>query len=430
MKTFTLLFAFLISFTLVAQNVNIPDSNFKNALLSDATINTNSDNEIQVSEAQAFTGTIQVSNKNISDLTGIEFFDNLTKLYCHYNNLTTINLKDNKELLELGASNNKINFIEVDKNVKLQVLGLGDNELTNINIDENVNLIELYLNANKLNTIDVSKNTALGKLLIGGNNLTSLNVLQNTNLRTLSCAENSISDLDISNCLLLEDLNCGYNNLSTLNTANNISLFEISCDDNSLTFLDVTKNVNLLQLFCRNNKITELDLTKNTKLGQVFLQNNLIKILDISNAPDMTEFYCNDNSLTGLDVANGNNANLYLNASQNPGLQCINVDVGFSPTNWDKDPASMYGTNCAVASIDDVELGKHIKIYPNPFKNNITIDNFSNENVALSIIYTSLGKSIKSSSENILNTKDLSKGVYFLKIRFSSGKHIIKKIVK
>ena len=49
------------------QNVNIPDANFKAYLVGNALINTNGDTEIQVSEATAFSGSINCYNMNISD---------------------------------------------------------------------------------------------------------------------------------------------------------------------------------------------------------------------------------------------------------------------------------------------------------------------------------------------------------------------------
>ena len=49
------LFSFLYSTRTLAQTVFIPDANFKNAVLN-SSANTNGDSEIQVSEAQAYTG--------------------------------------------------------------------------------------------------------------------------------------------------------------------------------------------------------------------------------------------------------------------------------------------------------------------------------------------------------------------------------------
>jgi hypothetical protein len=43
-------------------NVNIPDANFKAYLVGNTAINTNGDNEIQVSEATPFVGSINCSS--------------------------------------------------------------------------------------------------------------------------------------------------------------------------------------------------------------------------------------------------------------------------------------------------------------------------------------------------------------------------------
>jgi hypothetical protein len=77
MKTKLLVLATLLPIISIAQNVNIPDANFKAALLSNTSLNTNMDSEIQVSEAQAYTGDLYLSSLNINNLTGIESFTSL-----------------------------------------------------------------------------------------------------------------------------------------------------------------------------------------------------------------------------------------------------------------------------------------------------------------------------------------------------------------
>ena len=57
-------------------------------LVSNASINTNLDGEIQVTEATAYNGAILVNNLGISDMTGVEVFTSLTHLECYNNNLT------------------------------------------------------------------------------------------------------------------------------------------------------------------------------------------------------------------------------------------------------------------------------------------------------------------------------------------------------
>ena len=48
-----------------AQNVNIPDANFKAALVNNTSINTNMDTDIQITEAAAYNGAIYVQYKPI-----------------------------------------------------------------------------------------------------------------------------------------------------------------------------------------------------------------------------------------------------------------------------------------------------------------------------------------------------------------------------
>src|SRR5690606_19534376 len=92
MKNIYVLFFFLICGFANAQIVNIPDVNFKNALLAHSpTIDVNLDGEIQVSEALA-TDTLNIYGWSISSLEGIENFINLKFLDCSVNNITNIDL--------------------------------------------------------------------------------------------------------------------------------------------------------------------------------------------------------------------------------------------------------------------------------------------------------------------------------------------------
>lgn len=95
MKNFTLSLFLLAGFSIAAQaqNVNIPDANFKNYLINDYDINTNEDNEISVAEALAFNGSISCYDCGISSVVGLEAFENIRGLYLSENNLTVLDLK-------------------------------------------------------------------------------------------------------------------------------------------------------------------------------------------------------------------------------------------------------------------------------------------------------------------------------------------------
>lgn len=117
MKNFSFLFTFF-SFicTTNAQIVNIPDPNFKAKLISNG-VDTNTDGEIQESEALSVTG-LYLDNANINSLEGIQSFTNVTSLWCSYNPLTEINLcgtgvavlfcYDNPNLTTINLKNNVI----------------------------------------------------------------------------------------------------------------------------------------------------------------------------------------------------------------------------------------------------------------------------------------------------------------------------------
>ena len=95
MKTILVLWSFVFGYSLAAQVVHIPDQNFKDYLIKHELINTNRDDEIQVSEAVGFKGFIDCGGRGISDLTGIEMFKSLTLLACASNSLTSLDLSQN-----------------------------------------------------------------------------------------------------------------------------------------------------------------------------------------------------------------------------------------------------------------------------------------------------------------------------------------------
>ena len=172
MKTTLLFLSVFLSANLFGQNVNIPDANFKAYLVENPEINTNNDTEIQLSEATAFTGEIDLDELGITDLTGIEAFTALTELYCSGNQLTTL---------------------DVSKNTALTDLECIYNELTSLDVSKNTALTELYCDGNQLTSLDVSKHTALTYLDCRYNELTSLDVSKNTALTELYCYENQLT---------------------------------------------------------------------------------------------------------------------------------------------------------------------------------------------------------------------------------------------
>jgi Leucine-rich repeat (LRR) protein len=78
----------------------------------------------------------------------------------------------------------------------------------------------LYCHSNQLTSLDVSQNTALTFLGFYNNQLTSLDVSQNTALTLLQCGGNQLSSLDVQYNTALTYLDCQYNQLTNLNIQN------------------------------------------------------------------------------------------------------------------------------------------------------------------------------------------------------------------
>jgi len=269
------------------QNVNIPDTAFKVYLVGNSNINTNGDNEIQLSEANSFNGSIICNNNNISDLTGIENFTSLTKLDCSWNQLSILDVSQNPVLTHIDCHEN--NIISLD-------------------LSQNTSLTNLNCSANQLQSLDVSQNNLLTVLVCEFNSITALDVTQNIYLTNLGFAYNQIDSINLTQNAELTHLNCAANNLQTLNLDQNILLTYLRCYSNQLNSLDVSDFISLDHL------------------------------------------YCNDNQLISLDVKNGNNTNFIdFNINFNPNLYCINVDdSAWSTTNWTNiDPQHYFSNNCS-----------------------------------------------------------------------------------
>ena len=108
MKKITLfLILTILALNIEAQIVTIPDVNFKNYLVGNSNINTNSDTEIQVDEALAVKR-LKCTNKSITDMTGIEAFTNLTYLDCDTNQVTSLDVHANTLLDTLHCAHTSL----------------------------------------------------------------------------------------------------------------------------------------------------------------------------------------------------------------------------------------------------------------------------------------------------------------------------------
>ena len=264
-----------------------PDENFRAFVLGLLNVDGGGrTGESLISEAdyKAFTEqmTLDVSNNNIADLTGIEYFTELTELVCPGNQLAELDLSNNAEL---------------------SVLKCNGNRLANLDVSNNTKLSTLWCNENRLLKLDVSNCSLLTELGCAINRLAELDVSGNAALKSLSCTNNPLEELDVSNCVVLENLTCNGNWLGELDLLNNVALKELNCDGNQLAMLVLSNNDALTKLNCDNNMLVELDLSNNNALTELECGSNLLVELDLPLNPVLTSIMCSNNKLTKLHVA-------------------------------------------------------------------------------------------------------------------------------
>ena len=152
---------------------------------------------------------LTVSDKSLSDLSGIEYFVNLKSLYCQNNQLKTLDVSSLTNLSILNCQNNQLTTLDVSQNAALWDLRCSNNQLTELNVSKNPGLRILYCTDNLLTALDITKNTILEDLLCYNNQLATLDVSKNTALTKLYCHANRMSKLDVKNNLKLKALYCG-----------------------------------------------------------------------------------------------------------------------------------------------------------------------------------------------------------------------------
>ena len=206
-----------------AQIVTIPDANFKAKLIA-LGVDTNTDSEIQVSEALAQNGYLNINNSNISDLTGIESFINVQTLNCYSNSISSP--------MDLS----------------------GFTQLTHLNCQDNL--------------------------------IPSLNVTGDSALFILNCYNNKIASLDLSNLSSLGTVNCNSNLLTQITLANNTGLLDFSCAGNLLTEFNANgSNISILQI--SGNMLTSLDLSNATNLVSLYPNGNPLQYLNLKNGKNV-----------------------------------------------------------------------------------------------------------------------------------------------
>jgi hypothetical protein len=226
MKTTLLFLSVFLFASLFGQNVYIPDANFKAYLVGNSAINTNSDTEIQLSEASTFTGTIACNGQNIYDLTGIEAFTALTLLNCQVNQLTSLDISNNIALEVLYCALNQLTSLDLASNTSLTLLDCYGNQLTSLDVSNNTSLGLMGCGSNQLSSLDVSNNTVLAALVCENNQLECLNFKNENNILLVTFQASGNPNLT---CIEVDDVNYSSANWTSIDPW---AYFSTDCNNN------------------------------------------------------------------------------------------------------------------------------------------------------------------------------------------------------
>ncbi len=346
--TFTMLTLLFIAESAHAQNrVTIPDAAFVSWLQANGYSGCLNGNQLDTTCAAVLNATtLEPFAVPIRDLTGVQYFKNITfldcsndsltfipsfpaalnNINCQYNQLTTLpalpaslsrlECADNK-LTALPSLPTGITFLSCSRNrltslpslpPGLRTLYAGSNQITTIpalpstltNLDFQSNLVSVvptlpsgliyfYCNNNNISTLPTLPST-LQELFCSNNQLTSLPVLP-AGLRRLGCGSNSLGSLPTPLPAGLTSLECYYAQLTSLPPLP-ATLIGLYCGYNNLGTLPTLPPL-LQGLQCMHAQLTSLPALP-SRLINLGCQSN--QLTSIPALPDtMTYLYCDSN---------------------------------------------------------------------------------------------------------------------------------------
>lgn len=330
---------------------NFPDEKFRNWVLSQSY---GQDGVLTETEIKSISNLTIPVKSNIQSLKGIEYFVALNFLGCDFNQLTSLDVSQNKELMYLFCTNNQLETLDLSKNTKLRSLTCYCNNIKSEGMDALVASLPANSDGsglmrvvwsqgeqNVMTTAQVATAKAKGwtpQYYDGSTWLDYEGVVENRieinesnfpdpkfrsfllsqpygedgylsdseilGVKSIDVNVKEIQSLQgIEYFTALTQLECGWNNLTSLDLSQNLALTELFCSWNQLTELNVSKNTALEEIICNVNELTALDVSNNTELLLLACQFNNLTSLDVTNNTALTTLYCDGNMFKVLDLS-------------------------------------------------------------------------------------------------------------------------------
>jgi Leucine-rich repeat (LRR) protein len=249
---------------------------------------------------------INLTNKGIADLKGIEYFEALEDLYCPGNNLTSLNVSENTALIQLSCGNNQLTSLNVSKNTALEYLQCGNNQLNYLNVSMNTALKELDCYFNQLTELDLSKNKGLISLRIYNNQIkgkamdaliASLPTVTNRDLHVIGY-KGEQNDITFEQVKAVKAK--GWNPLYYTNGTVQECTGSLSINETNFPDANFRKWLRL-QDYGIDDVLTDLEIADITEINVTEKSIKDMKGIEFFTA--LEDLYCSDNNLTSLDVS-------------------------------------------------------------------------------------------------------------------------------
>ncbi|AUX72036.1 leucine-rich repeat domain-containing protein [Erwinia pyrifoliae] len=252
---------------------------------------------------------LRALDKDISDLSGLEYAENLQLVTFTGNNITSLEpLKNLNQLYSVGfAYNPNLKMEEILKLEHITELDLSGNQYTGAEFDrleKYSDMTVLWLNSCQLNSVSfMSGMNKLVQLQIQNNNLTNIDALNSRWLIGIWATNNRITSLK--------------------NVVNLSGLKRLWLDNNQLTDLDwLNKLDNVSHVYASNNKIEKAVVAGHQQIYLLQLDESHITDIELTNLPSLMQVSLNYNSLSSFSKA----ANL-------PALQSLSLIENIELTN-------------------------------------------------------------------------------------------------
>jgi hypothetical protein len=192
--------------------VSVPDSRFEQALI-DRGLDFVLDGRIKTASVAGISELVITNRLGITNLDGIEAFQNLRKLQIEHNNLTNANISKNVNLTWVSFWENDLTTLDVRALSNLQLLGISQNNISYIDISQNRELREINFQNNRdaghpdygitkgLLSLDISRNQKMERIYLSDNRLIALDVSNNPNLTDIWAEGNKIQSLNLQKIL-------------------------------------------------------------------------------------------------------------------------------------------------------------------------------------------------------------------------------------